>query len=618
MAGLRAFKNERVMSAALPALLTFLVYLPTAGYDFVNWDDMEYLPIGYAGDISDTGAFLWWAFASADVSSNWHPLTILSFTADFLAFGLDPAYYHIENNLIHGVNTFLAGLLAARLYALGAGKDEGSSIAGAVTALLFGLHPLRVESVAWVSERKDLLCALFYLLSVMSYLSYAAHAHGKRAAGYAFSIAFFLLAILSKPMAVSLPIVLMIIDFYPLRRFEKGPVRGVLIEKAPFLALSVMLAVITIYAQDRAIAGAAVLPLASRLYVAVYGAAFYLYKTVLPVGLAPMYPLFPWELSFMSATFLLSLSLLLLVSAVCLAYAGKHRVLIAGWIFYLVTLAPVSGIVQAGKQIAADRYAYLPSLGILMVAGALASRHIFNSGRGRAAKGAWLAAGAVLLTAMSAATMKQMSVWKDPVALWSREAEVFPQMASPYNHRGIWHETRGDIDAGIRDYTRAIGMNPQYAEAYYNRGGAFLKKGLMDEAFTDLDRAVELDRADERAYLGRATAFHLRGSPEEALNDISTAVILDPLYAEAFNNRGVFNLLAGRHREAEDDLMRAIGLRPNYAEPHLNMAFLYLWRGDAGKAGQSFERARRLKLERGQGPVLMGVSYFRSIKEKRH
>jgi hypothetical protein len=375
-------KTEYRLAASV-SLLTFLVYLPALLDGFVqNWDDGDYI-INNPAIRSLNPNLLKWAFLRS-YAANWHPLTWLSHAVDYALWGLNPLGYHLTNNILHAVNAVLVLLVTKHLldYVRRVGRQEaslpdGQALAAAgVTALLFALHPLRVESVAWVSERKDLLCALFFLLSIRSYIFYAAggffgagNAHTDKSPKtytyrnkhYLFSLTFFVLALLSKPMAVSLPLVLLILDWYPFRR--RGFPKAVLAEKIPFFLLSLFSSVVTMVAQSTA--GAmellAFVPLKTRLLVAAKSLVAYLWKMALPFHLAPFYP-YPKEVSILSLSYLFPVFFLAGVTAGALFAAKRNRLWLAVWAFYVITLLPVLGIVQVGEQSMADRYTYLPCL----------------------------------------------------------------------------------------------------------------------------------------------------------------------------------------------------------------------------------------------------------------
>lgn len=366
-------KNKKAFLLALTvACLTFVVYIPSLWNGFAGvWDDRNYVidnPYIRTLDFS----FFKWASVSV-VNSTWHPLTMFSYALDYRFWKLNPFGYHLTNIIFHSANTFLAFIVAANLaikaqLAGKSGLKEGMTrkalAVGLITALLFGLHPLHVESVSWISERKDVLSAFFFFAAVLVYLRWV---ESGSILLYVLTLLLYVFALLSKPMAISLPVVLIIIDYYPLRRLDKA---RSLASKIPFLLLGAVSAWVTIVSHE----GQAIMPLirhplSARIMVAVRAYVFYLYKMALPIDLAPFYPM-PDKITPFSIEFILSFLIFGAITAYCLFNGGKRRFLLAAWAYYLVTLLPVIGLMQVGMQAAADRYAYLPSMGPFILIGA--------------------------------------------------------------------------------------------------------------------------------------------------------------------------------------------------------------------------------------------------------
>ncbi|HWR58483.1 MAG TPA: hypothetical protein VN328_06315, partial [Thermodesulfovibrionales bacterium] len=362
--------NIKIWSTALfVAAVTLVVYLPALSNQFVNWDDDLYVYENPHIRSLDAG-FIKWMFQFNVY--NWHPLTLLSHAIDYRIWKLNPMGHHLTNIVLHSMNTFLLGLLTVHLVLCRKGealvKTDGgllrkALITGGITALLFGIHPVHVESVAWVSERKDVLSAFFVLLTLMCYVKYvAAQGTDKRSSYYIGSLIFFILALMSKPMAVTLPAILMILDVYPFQRFHlKGNIlsqKMVLIEKVPFVFFSLASSVLTVIAQHE---GGAVKPVgqylfSNRLVMAVKGLYFYLEKMVLPVGLSPFYPYPTRDISFLNPAYFIPLLLVVMISMMCVwAWKRGKKIFAAAWVYYVVTLLPILGIIQVGGQAAADR-----------------------------------------------------------------------------------------------------------------------------------------------------------------------------------------------------------------------------------------------------------------------
>ena len=589
------------LAALAVALLVVLLYLPALGNGFVGWDDDIYVT-NNPQIRSLAPSSLVRAFAHVHAASgNWHPLTVVSHAVDYAIWGLHPLGHHLTSVLLHGFNAALVVLVAVCLVqARTAGRAlsrRGMLAAGVAAGLLFGLHPLHVESVAWVSERKDLLAALFYLLGVLSYMRYAGHAEAaprapnglpdrvklrscerpearggrildvfdRRATKgreanprfhdgrqtvrcsrpwtdrrYLATLLCFVLSLLSKPMALSFPFVLLIVDWYPLGRWESAGVRRLLLEKIPFFLLDLGLATVTVLAQraSGAFRPLAEVTLGARVLVATKAAAVYLAKTALPTGLLPFYS-YPTHASLLSWEFGLPLVVMTAAAAGCLATVKKHRVFAAVLASYTVVLLPVLGIVQIGPQAMADRYTYLPSVPLVAFVGAgfglLCDRPVVASTWWKRAT--LLAASLSLLGLLSWQSVRQIGVWKNSETLWSRVVRYEPWNTEAYNNRASYYYDRGEYEKALADYDSALRVQPSLGRAHASKRRA----------------AYFNDRAITYVRLGRYA---------EALADESEAIGLRPMEASYHFNRGNIHLLAGRFPEARDDIDRAIAVSP--------------------------------------------------------
>lgn len=430
--------------------------------------------------------------------------------------------------------------------------------------MLFGLHPIHVESVAWVSERKDVLSVFFFLLSVSSYLQYA-DAGKKRHCAYAFI--FFLLALLSKPMAITLPLVLLILDYYPLRRMARtsGLVR-LSIEKIPFFILCAVTVGLTIWAQKHALTATRMTDLSVRLFVALRGFFFYIYKMILPAGLSPYYP-HPYEIQIFSLEYLGSLAMFIAVSAFCLIKAKRQKAFIAVWFFYVVTLFPVVGIIQVGGQAAADRYAYLPSVGPFILTG-LAIGHILDRYVSRTG---YIAAVWILMTfVLGALTVKQVAVWKDSGTLWTQDIRYYPTPFA-FISRAKFYHLDGRLKEAIRDYTTVLeNADPAvYAELYLRRGLARMTLGDHAGAISDFTAFLSTNPEDPRAYNNRGNAYKGLGDYSLAVKDYETAAMLDPGNKAIYFNLGQTYMKTGNKPLGLANMQKAAGLGMKEAEDFL-------------------------------------------------
>jgi tetratricopeptide (TPR) repeat protein len=522
--------------AVIICLATAAVYFPSLENGFVSWDDDHYVYENPYLEATGTD-YIAWSFSTFRLG-NWHPMMWLSLGLDYAIWGLEPMGYHLTNILLHALDTFLVVLLAGILLIKGSVADEKKMLFGAAIAgLFFGVHPLHVESVAWVSERKDVLYAFFWILSILAYVGYTSSDTLKRKIMfYVLCLLFFMLSLLSKPMAVTLPVVLMILDFYPLKRMtqKRDVIKIAVWEKTPFLLLSLISSVITIIAQQQggAVAELKLLSLGDRAWAAVKAMGFYLSKTVFPVNLVPFYSL-KTDITVLSFEYLGSLLLILSIFAFSMKQWRRVPVIIAAWTYFLITLLPVLGIVQVGAQAAADRYMYLPILGPLMLLGALGA-------------GAWGAAGKVryltvvfaviLASAMSLMTVKQISIWNNSVTLLSYIIEKEPEASSAHNNLGTLYRSQGRFDEAVEEFRTAIRHYPDFTLAHYNLGNAYKDKGDILHAKKAWGKAVAIDPGHAPSLNQLGAAALMSNSFLLAKQYYIAAVHSDPVHAEARYN----------------------------------------------------------------------------------
>ncbi len=621
---LQRTRNAAYTIAASVSLLTFLVYVRSLHNEFVNWDDSLYV-FENRNIRSFDLAFLKWAFFDFH-AANWHPLTWISHAVDYALWGLNSLGHHLTNNILHAANTFLVVVLTVQLLRMfrerAQGEGEGAFpdnrrilIAGGVTGLLFGLHPLHVESVAWVAERKDLLCGFFSLLSVLTYVQYARRTDigtpgsdenngGGAARTYFFlhkeylaALGLFALALLSKPMAVSLPLVLLILDWYPFERIPSlRSFRRAVVEKAPFLALSVVSSILTIFAQrsGEALRSIDAVPLSSRLAVAVSSLIGYLGKMIAPLELNPYYA-YPEKASFLSVGYLVPLLLVLGISLLCLRFAGTQRLWLSAWGYYVITLLPVLGIVQVGGQSMADRYTYLPSLGPFLVAGVLAAWVSMRTDliKDRTLKiGITSAMSVLFILSLVYVTAQQIGIWKNNFTLWDHVIKnQRREVAFVYYHRGLALMAAGRIERAIKDFDKAIDLDPADHYAYINRGMVYCETGQTEKALEDFDAAIALDPRSYVAFTNKGLVYGRTGSFDRAIEHFSKAIEIKPDSALAYGNRGLAYSLMGRRDQALDDLNRAIQLDATYTEAYGARGNIYLAAGDWALAFADFRKA---------------------------
>lgn len=615
-------KKFKYLLAIYAALITFFIYIPSLKNEFVNWDDGYYIfKNPYIHSLNFI--FFKWAFFSFYLS-NWHPLTWVTHAIDYALWGLIPVGHHLINNILHGLNTFLVVLLIEQLLDSsrkiqtsegnfkGVFSDNGILVAAGVTGLLFGLHPIHVESVAWVSERKDVLCALFFLISIITYIKYVnildnelnqtklvSRVFNKQ---YLFTFGFFFLALLSKPMAVTLPVVLLILDWYPFRRFKKGRPSYVLMEKLPFLLLALGSAFITIQAQflGESVRSYTEVPLSPRMLIGLNALTGYLSKMIYPVNLSPFYP-YPQNINMvtlLSYRYLVPLLLVIGITIICVIFLKRQKLWSAAWAYYIVTILPVLGIIQVGNQAMADRYTYLPSIGPFFLIGLSAAwftdRWLTNGRLVTVKKLLSLFIAVLLFGALSYATIRQTRVWGNDETLWSKVISIYPGNLLAYYNRGVYCRDSKQYEKAIYDFIRVIKLKPDFAEAHINLGMTYGLQGELDKAIEHLEIAIKIKPDYPEPHYNLGLVYLKKGSLDAAIRHFNTALKLNPYYAEAQNNLGVALLNNKLFDTAIKHFEKALNIKPDYPEAYNNLGFAYDLQGNIDEAIANYTKALQL------------------------
>jgi tetratricopeptide (TPR) repeat protein len=430
------------------------------------------------------------------------------------------------------------------------------------------------------------------------------------------ALCFFTLALMSKPMAVSLPFVLLILDWYPLQRIiSLRTFKTVFIEKLPFIALSLIGSILTILAQKEAIVPMGLVPLPSRVLVGIAALAVYLWNLILPLNLTPYYP-YPRNISPFLPEYLAAVALAVALTAVTLLTAKKHRLWLAAWVYYAITLIPVLGIVQVGGQAMADRYMYLPSLGPFLLIGLAVGR---GSSKGNALSKKERPAAELLVASiviavcisLSYLTFGQIRVWKNAISLWSRVVEYDPDnVPIAYYNRGIAFDKAGQYSQAIEDFGKAITLNPSYFDAYNNRGMTLEKIDRIDMAIGDFGKAISLNPAYYQAFYNRALLFERIGQDALALQDYDSAIALNPSYYEAYNNRGIVFDKLGRYNKAIDSYAKVIALNPSHFEAFYNLGIVFGKTAVFDKAVKAFTQAININPNYPYAYGSRGLAYY--------
>jgi tetratricopeptide (TPR) repeat protein len=563
------------------AAITFAVFGQTLHYEFINYDDDDYVyenPV-VSGGITIKGIV--WAFTRAHFA-NWHPLTWLSHELDCQLYGLNPGGHHLTSVLLH-IATVIALFLVLR-------QMTGALWRSAFVAAVFAIHPLRVESVAWVAERKDVLSGLFFMLTLGAYVRYARHPWSL--ARYGLVVLLFAMGLMCKPMLVTLPVVLMLLDYWPLRRVEPRKLSRLAMEKLPLLALSGIFCVVTFLAQHEAIQSTDSISLSLRFANALVTCMVYLGQMVYPAGLAVLYPyphngLLEWEV-------MLAVILLAGVSAVALWKRRTQPWMLTGWLWYLVMLLPVAGIVQVGFQAHADRYTYLPQIGICLALTWWAAELGLKWMAPRAAIGVVMT---VVIGALMVCARIQTAYWKNNETLWTHAIDCTKNNASAHLSLGTDLLAKGKVDEAIAEYQKSLQIRPTFAYAHLDLGNAFFKKGKMDEAAIQFQQALQINPAftEARNNLGNVL-FHM-GRRDEAIAQFQQALQITPDDAATHNNFGDALRQEGKLDEAISHFEQALQARPDFAEAHYNFGIALRQKGKLDEAIAQYRRALEIKVD---------------------
>ena len=625
----------------LLVLVTVVLYWPATRHDFINYDDDQYVLENTHVTSGLTLENVRWAFGSG-YAYNWHPVTWLSHMLDCQMFGLKPWGHHLTSVLLHALNAALVFLFLRCL--------TGAFWRSAMVAAVFAVHPLHVESVAWVAERKDVLSACFGLMALIFYAKHVRKAESRnrkaeigRAAPsstfhlpssphYWLALLLFSLGLMSKPMLVTWPFVMLLLDYWPLKRVSSFEFRvsswGRLVwEKIPFFALAAASSVVTFVVQKHVdvVAAAENLPLLARSGNALISYCRYLGKIFWPANLAVFYPHpghWPWVNVLGAGVVLFGLTIFFFI------VRRRYPFLLMGWLWFVGTLVPVIGLVQVGDQAMADRYAYIPSLGLL-IAVVWGACELTGGWRSRAIVLSLTGSAAIILCA--ALTRQQLGYWKDSETLFRHALAVAgnsytansnlgdalakqgrldeaiscyretlrlePDSPKSQYNLGVVVAAKGLPDEAINYYREAIRLKPDYAEALYNLGVILGKQGRTDEAIAYYREALRFkpDHADAHNNLG--IALGRQGQIDEAMTHFQEAVRLKPDYADAHNNLGITFSRQGRAEEAISQYREAIRLQPDYANAYNNLANVFLKQGRIDEAVAQYQEALRLKPE---------------------
>jgi Tfp pilus assembly protein PilF/general stress protein CsbA len=615
---------------------TLAAFLPVMHCGFISLDDPLYVTDNVHVSAGITWQAVRWAFTNI-YANFWHPLTMISLMLDYQIFGPDPLGFHLTNIALHLASTLLLFFVLRRM--------TGECWKSAFVAGLFAVHPLHVESVVWVAERKDVLSAFFWMLTLVVYVFYAER---PRFGTYLAALLIFVLGLMAKPMLVTMPCVMLLLDYWPLRRgrmnktapesegkeeknlqaigkrrkpqeqpplkapesvrhythvFEWAVLRRLFLEKVPFFAVIPAFCILTFIAEGNAVTN---MPLAVRISNAIVSYVTYISKTFWPAKLAVYYPYHEaWPLwQVVGSAFIL----LAMTVAVILA-SRRFPYLAVGWLWFLGVLTPVIGVVQVGSFAMADRFTYLPLIGLFIMI-AWGVPELLQSCDRSIRAGALFSASGLILACLGVLTWTQLGYWKNSISVYNHALEVTSENSFIYYMRGVDYARSGDLARAVSDFDKVIEINPTEYYAFCNRADAYSKLGDNAKAIADYTAAIRVDPKDPKAYVSRGMVYHKLNRTQLALADYDSAIKLRPEFVEAYTNRGnVYNEL-GYYEQAISDYGKAIEIDPEFSPAYLNRADLGFKIGRREQATADLVTAARLGNERAKGILKsLGISW---------
>jgi protein O-mannosyl-transferase len=589
------------------AVITWLIFGQTLAHDFVNYDDEIYVydnaKVAAGSSLQNIG----WAFTHT-VCANWHPLTVISHMLDCQLYGLKPAGHHFTNVLLHTIAVILLFLVLRQM--------TGTLWRSAFVAVLFAIHPLHVESVAWISERKDVLSAVFFMLILGAYTRYT---RTLSLTSYLFVLLFLTFGLMSKPILVTVPFVLLLLDYWPLKRFTsetpgksgrrrrtegRANIRRIFLEKIPLLFLSFACCAATLLAQRHFIDPIDRLSLAERLGNAAVAIIVYLRQLVWPSGLSIFYPhprhsLFAVQISIAAVA-------LLGVSAAAFIYRHKHPYFVTGWFWFLGMLVPVSGIVQVGTQARADRYTYLPQIGLYILVTWFVADIVSSWRNQRVLLSAAMVSSIIILMW---AAWKQTSYWRDSRTLWTHALVADPQNDTAHNGLSNLALRQNRFEEAVFHARKALQVRPDSADARSNLGLALLGTGQKTDARIEFQKVIETSPTRPRVHYNLGTLLLDSAQLEEAIAEFQKELEIQPDFVEAQTNLGIALEQKGAHDDAVACFQKAVQLDPRRPKVHYNLATVFLREGQFDQAIAYLEKELQINPASGEAHNDLGIAW---------
>ncbi|MDO9566600.1 MAG: tetratricopeptide repeat protein [Candidatus Desulfaltia sp.] len=561
-------RRQEIIICLVLITATLAVYWQITNHEFINYDDGLYVTENFHVQAGLTFESIKWAFTTFH-ASNWHPLTWLSHMLDIELYGLNPMGHHWTNLQFHIANTLLLFFIFFKM--------TGALWRSAFVAALFALHPLHVESVAWVAERKDVLSAFFGMLTISAYIIYVKK---RSLLTYSFVFIFLSLGLMAKPMLVTLPFVLLLLDFWPLNRLnfalnqpsasQNSNLIPLILEKTPLIVPVVISSVLTIIAQQSvALKTLESFPLQTRIANALISCISYIGKSIWPSRLSIFYP---YQGDFISLWYA-SGAVLMIASSLFIAVitSKKYPYITVGLLWFLVTLLPVIGIIQAGDQAMADRYTYIPLTGIFIIF-TWGGSDLLKKWTNKKIVPAILAISVLLV--LTAQSFLQATLWKNNITLFENAIKVTENNWLAHNNLGIALFGEGKFDKAIYHYKKALNIKPDSVGAIKNLGAAMFDKGNLKDAFQYFNKAIVINPEDFDAYYRIGRIMERQGKFNEAMRNFAEAIQINPDYAPAYNEMGIILAQKGKLQKSNDFFLKAIQIEPDFKEARDNLLIL--------------------------------------------
>lgn len=532
--------NNWLIASAI-AIFVFIVFSPALDNDFVRWDDDVYLldNQNYRGLGIEN---LKWIFLDSYKNIGMYiPLSWLTWSADYVVWGMNPFGYHLTNIIIHSLGAGLFYFLAFYLLSLvfkDKARDGPMKFGATFAALFWAIHPLRVESVVWITERKDVLCGFFFILTLLSYIYYT---QTNKRKWYWFSLGLAICALLAKPIAVTIPLVLLLLDFYPLNRIGQNikllskEAQKIYLEKIPFFILSLTISAFTLWSyynlQDLILASTKSLNFGERILIIAYGSRFYLEKMIFPVHLAPLYEIWG-TIEVLREHYIFEFSIAITLLVIFVSAKRRFPAIFFTFLFFIIAIFPVSGIAQAGYQIAADRFTYIPSMGVAIFCGGFLV-YLLSNYRNNFSffKNSIFMVTVIVLIVLYGATRNQESTWKDSGTMWKNTVLISPKSSIAHFKLGDDLLNEGYNTEAFHRYQTAFSLNQNYQTSYLNLAGRFVQKGMFDEAEWFYKSLIQTFPSFEPAWVSLGGMYFNQGFPNKAIGIYELALRINPQYS---------------------------------------------------------------------------------------